>query len=174
MLAGTVSNSKSSHTSASITQKNELKVQSNDESAERSSSLVHKGRQDTLAEGKLSSDKTSDSLSASSAKGKNKKVNKIKSSKEGTIDIQSSEEISGSLTAKLKVRDNGDEINCSSSKDVKPQSTFNNMAIDVRSGKSDNTNASGPRPHVAYKPEKWMLPQQSEDTLTQLNLAIVS
>ena len=51
------------------------------------------------------------------------------------------------------------------------------MALNVRSGNSsgnsDNTNAKGTRSHVSYKPEKWMLPQQAEDTLTQLNLAIV-
>ncbi|KAF7815253.1 HBS1-like protein isoform X1 [Senna tora] len=87
----------------------------------------------------------------------------MKSSKEGKINIQSSEEISGSLTALLKVRDSDDE----SSKDVKPQSSSNNTE------KSDNPSAKGSGSHVCYRPEKWMLPQQAEDSLTQLNLAVV-
>ncbi|KAL1328818.1 hypothetical protein AAHE18_13G399400 [Arachis hypogaea] len=60
-----------------------------------------------------------------------------------------------------------------------------NGTLDIRSSKGkagsssampevkDNTNSKGSHPQVSYKPEKWMLPQQAEDTLTQLNLAIV-
>ncbi|MCI35291.1 HBS1-like protein, partial [Trifolium medium] len=40
------------------------------------------------------------------------------------------------------------------------------MVLDERSGNSDNTTAKGPHKQVPYQPEKWMLPQQSEDTLT--------
>lgn len=181
MIAGTFTNSKNSHVSSSITQKNEFKVQSNAERSDSPSSLVQKGRQDSLADSKNSKivavdletkNKTSNSLLESSAKGKGKKVNKTKSSEEGRNNIQSNEEMSSSLSAQIKVRDSDDEINGSSSKDVKPQSSFN-KAVDVRSGKSDNTNAKGPGPHLPYKPEKWMLPQQAEDALTQLNLAVV-
>ena len=101
-------------------------------------------------------------------------INKIKSLKNGTIDIQSSKEKSGSLSALSKVKES-DENRFSSTKDGKPESISSNfsMTVDVRSGNSDNTNAKKPRSHVSYKPEKWMLPQQAEDTLTQLNLAIV-
>ncbi|KAI9127248.1 hypothetical protein K1719_001807 [Acacia pycnantha] len=165
-LKGTVADSRSSDVSSNITQNNELKVQSNGESSDSSSSLVQKGRHDSFAKSKLSedvlfnreiSDKTLGSLPASSGVGK---MSKIKSSNDDEFDIQSSEELSDSLSGRLKVRDSGSEIDCSSSKDVRP-------------GKSENTISKEPHPQLPYKPEKWMPPQQAEDTLTQLNLAVV-
>lgn len=144
---------------------------------------MRKGIQDSLAENKHSknvasdletSGNTSNNLSVSLPKGKGNNAKKINSSKNGTVDIQSSKEKSGSSSALSKVKDS-DEIT-SSIKDGKPEnisSSFNNMVLDVRSGNSDNTHAKRPRPQVSYKPEKWMLSQQAEDTLTQLNVAIV-
>ncbi|XP_028783872.1 HBS1-like protein isoform X2 [Neltuma alba] len=177
-LKGTVADTRSSYVSSSIMQNNELKVQSNGESSASSSSSVQKGKGDSF---KLSNDvafdqkishKTSGSLPASSAMGESK-MSKIKSTHDGKIDIQSSEELSDSLSALMKVRDSHGEIYSSSSKDVRPQRSSDNMAVDVRTKKSDNTISKGPHPQVPYKPEKWMLPQQAEDTLTQLNLAVV-
>lgn len=160
MLSDKVTNSKSSQLSSSIGEKNEHSVQANAESSDNLSSLMQKSRRDSSAESKLSknvainlqtSGKTSNNLPESLSKDKGDNINKTSSSKNGTIDIRSS-------------------------KDGKPESissSFNSMALDVRSGNSDNANAKGPHSHVSYKPEKWMLPQQAEDTLTQLNLAIV-
>ncbi|KAI4358066.1 hypothetical protein L6164_001970 [Bauhinia variegata] len=158
-----VINSKTSRLSSNIMEKNEPDLLSSSESSDKSLSLTQKSRLDSLAESKFSkhmsvdpetSSKTSESLQVPLQKGKPNNVNKISSSKIGTVDA----------------------ISHSSIKDGKPQSlasSFNHMALDVRSGRLDESNAKGPRPHVPYRPEKWMFPQQSEDTLTQLNLAVV-
>ncbi|XP_027348651.1 HBS1-like protein isoform X2 [Abrus precatorius] len=86
-------------------------------------------------------------------------------SKNVAIDLQTRGKTSKSLPESLP-----------KDKDGKPESSsssIDNMVLDVRSGTSENTNAKGHRSQVSYKLEKWMLPQQAEDTLTQLNLAIV-
>ncbi|OIW19264.1 hypothetical protein TanjilG_20389 [Lupinus angustifolius] len=183
-LKDQVTNSKTSRVSSNIKEKNEHTVPPNVESLKNLSSLMQKGTWDSSAENKHSknmatdvetSGNTSTSLSVSLAKGKGNNVKKINSSKNGTVDTQSSKEKSGSSSALPKIRDS-DEISSSSIKDGKTESlssSFNNTVLDVRSGNSDNTNAKGARPQVSYKPEKWMLSQQADDTLTQLNLAIV-
>lgn len=59
----------------------------------------------------------------------------------------------------------------------KPQSlssSSKNMSLDAKSGQSNNANSRGSHLQADYKPEKWMLPDEAVDTLTQLNLAIVS
>jgi elongation factor 1 alpha-like protein len=59
----------------------------------------------------------------------------------------------------------------------KPQSltsSSKNMSLDAKSGHSNNANYRGSHSQADYKPEKWMLPDEGVDTLTQLNLAIVS
>ncbi|XP_004292888.1 PREDICTED: elongation factor 1-alpha-like isoform X2 [Fragaria vesca subsp. vesca] len=58
----------------------------------------------------------------------------------------------------------------------KPESlttSSKNMSSDARSGPSKITNSRGSHSRADYKPEKWMLPDEAVDTLTQLNLAIV-
>ena len=167
MLADKVAKSKTSRVSPSNTEKNELLVQSNAEISDNLSSLMRKSKQDSFAESKPSKNVAAH-LETS---GKTSNVN----NKNGTVDIQSSKGKSGSSSAMPKVKDS-DETSFSTIKDRKPESlssSFNNMVVDVRSGNSNNTNTKGPRPQVSYEPEKWMLPQQAEDTLTQLNLAIV-
>ncbi|RYR16754.1 hypothetical protein Ahy_B03g061659 isoform A [Arachis hypogaea] len=146
---------------------NDHSVQSNVESLENLTSLMQKGRQDRSAESKLSK-KPAVHLETSD---KTSNVNK----KNGTLDIRSSKGKAGSSSAMPEVK-GIDAINFSSIKEGKSESlssSFNKIAVDVRSGISDNTNSKGSHPQVSYKPEKWMLPQQAEDTLTQLNLAIV-
>ncbi|XP_057416481.1 uncharacterized protein LOC130711054 isoform X6 [Lotus japonicus] len=179
-----VANSKTNQLSSSNREKNELFAQPNAESLDNLSSLMQKSRQGSSADNKLAKNaeidlvtgKTSNSLQASLAKDKGDNMNKINSSKRGTIDIQSSKETLGSLSALPKVKES-DKINFSSTRDGKPESvssSFNNMVLDVKSGNSDSTNSRGSRPQVPYKPENWMLPQQSsKDALSQLNLAIV-
>jgi hypothetical protein len=51
---------------------------------------------------------------------------------------------------------------------------LNKRALDVGFGFSNNVNARVTHSKAQYKPEKWMLLDQAKDTLTQLNLAIVS
>jgi elongation factor 1 alpha-like protein len=51
---------------------------------------------------------------------------------------------------------------------------LNKRALDVGYGFSNNVNARMTHSKAQYKPKKWMLLDQAEDTLTQLNLAIVS
>ncbi|XP_071715981.1 uncharacterized protein [Rutidosis leptorrhynchoides] len=50
---------------------------------------------------------------------------------------------------------------------------FNSMTMNAKSGNSKISNKEKSVPRLQYKPEKWMLPEQAEDRLTQLNLAIV-
>ncbi|KAG4935867.1 hypothetical protein JHK84_050059 [Glycine max] len=145
---------------------------------------MRKSRQDSSIESKLSkyvaidlqtSGKTSNSLLESLSKHKGNNITKINSLKNGTIDIQSSKEKSGSLSTRSKVKES-DNINPSSIKDGKLESissSFSNMVVNIRSGNSEYTNAKGTCSHVSYKPEIWILPQQVEDTLTQLNLSIM-
>ncbi|CAJ1938441.1 unnamed protein product, partial [Sphenostylis stenocarpa] len=185
-LKDKVTNNKSSQLSSSVREKNEPSVQSHShaECSDNLSSLMQKSKRDSLAEGKFSkkaatdlqtSGKTSNSLPGSMPKDKVENIIKTNSSKNGTIGIQSSEEKSVGFSVLSKVKES-DSNSFSSIKDGKSESissNFNNMAVDVRSGNSDNTNAKKPRPHISYKPEKWMLPEHAEDTLTQLNLAIV-
>lgn len=59
----------------------------------------------------------------------------------------------------------------------KPESlttSSKNMTSDARSGHSKIVSSRGSHSRADYKPEKWMLPDKAVDTLTQLNLAIVS
>lgn len=173
-LKDKVKNSKDSRLSSSSREKNEL--ESNTESADNLSSLMQKNKLSKNVEIDLETiGKTSNSLSASLPKDKGNYANKINSSKNGTNGIQSSKEKSGSLSALPKIEES-DKLSLSSNKDGKSESassSFNHTVPDARSQSSDNTNAKGPHQQVSYQPEKWMLPQQSEDTLTQLNLAIV-
>ncbi|KAB2080379.1 hypothetical protein ES319_A05G067000v1 [Gossypium barbadense] len=49
-------------------------------------------------------------------------------------------------------------------------SNLKNMTLAAKSGNSKDIKANS---RAQYKPEKWMLPEKAEDSLTQLNLAIV-
>ncbi|XP_052209418.1 uncharacterized protein LOC127812900 isoform X2 [Diospyros lotus] len=77
-----------------------------------------------------------------------------------------SEDRHGSVAEDTRSPVNGDE----------PQSlsgSLNDMSLNIKSGVSKNVNAGLSRSHAHYEPEKWMLPNQAEDKLIQLNLAIV-
>ncbi|KAJ7947215.1 Elongation factor 1-alpha [Quillaja saponaria] len=178
-------NFRTSRVSSSFTEKNSApEVKSSTEKLGSSSSLMPKGKQDSLAESNhsknvaanmKSSRQNSDSSSGSMPKGKHDSVNQTSNPKNSTVNIQSIEERLGSSTALPEVRYNVDEIKPSSSKVGKPQnlaSNFNNISLDARSG-SSYANAKGAGSNLSYKPEKWMLPQQTGDALNQLNLAIV-
>lgn len=50
---------------------------------------------------------------------------------------------------------------------------LNHMSLNAKSENSKDVNGERVTSQSQYKPEKWMLPDQSEDSLSQLNLAIV-
>lgn len=51
---------------------------------------------------------------------------------------------------------------------------LNQMSLNVKSESAKDVNGERVTSQLQYKPEEWMLPDKSEDTLSQLNLAIVS
>ncbi|KAL4603250.1 hypothetical protein ACB092_10G111500 [Castanea dentata] len=178
---------KSSRVSSGITGKNGLlNIKSNSERSDVSSSLMPKGKQDiddnncskNTAHDVQSSLKISDGSFATMPKGRHHNVDEGSCSKNDMANILSSDKSSHSSPAwNLKSRH---EITGDSSSSLisggKPQSlesSLNKMALGEGSGLSNNVNARGTRSQSEYKPEKWMLNDQAEDTLIQLNLAIV-
>lgn len=71
-----------------------------------------------------------------------------------------------------------DGSNISSIDKKKPQGISGNLSSDVylnvKSEYPKHSSAEKAISDVQYKPEKWMIPDQKNDVLTQLNLAIVS
>lgn len=184
MFSDKVKNAKDSQFSQNSREKSELAVEFNTESADNSSSLMQKSKPGSAAQNKLSKNveidletigETLNSLSAFLPKDKGDNAKKKNSSKNSTNGIQSSKEYSSRMTALPKVEES-DKLSLSSNKDGKSESassSFNHTVLDVKSGNFDKTTSKAPHQQVSYTPEKWMLPQHSEDTLTQLNLAIV-
>ncbi|XP_050159181.1 uncharacterized protein LOC126632753 isoform X3 [Malus sylvestris] len=96
----------------------------------------------------------------------------------GSITVQENGKFSESSSASQPTsrRDSGVQSTTSSEIMDKPQSVtsgLKNMTLDARSGYSNNGSVRESRSQADYTPEKWMLPDQAIDTLTQLNLAIV-
>ncbi|CAN6721254.1 unnamed protein product [Malus baccata var. baccata] len=96
----------------------------------------------------------------------------------GSITVQENGKFSESSSASQPTsrRDSGVQSTTSSEIMGKPQSVtsgLKNMTLDARSGYSNNGSVRESRSQADYTPEKWMLPDQAVDTLTQLNLAIV-
>ncbi|KAK8509389.1 hypothetical protein V6N12_018466 [Hibiscus sabdariffa] len=52
-------------------------------------------------------------------------------------------------------------------------SNLKNISFPAESGPSNDTNPGRENSRAQFKPEKWMLPEKAEHSLTQLNLAIV-
>lgn len=122
-----------------------------------------------------SSDVSSDSF----LKGHHGGVEESSSTKSVTTNLELDDGGTNSSTSsEPKGReDNMDENINSSGNRNKPQSltnNLNNMTLDARSGNPNKVNARNAHSQMQYQPEKWMLPDQSQDTLIQLNLAIVS
>ncbi|XP_057959943.1 uncharacterized protein LOC131152222 isoform X8 [Malania oleifera] len=81
-----------------------------------------------------------------------------------------------SLSMPIGREERVNESNCSSVTGGTPESftsSFGSISLNTKSDRSKNATARRAKTHVQYKPEKWMLPVQSEEGLTQLNLAIV-
>lgn len=78
--------------------------------------------------------------------------------------------------ATTKVYISSEEDTVSSKDGGKPQTlsnSLNSLNLNAKPGSSKTVRNRGAASQDKYKPEKWMLPDQAEDGLTQLNLAIV-
>lgn len=158
-----VSDLKSSKVSLKVAKKSgAVSVQSSAEWSDSSSAIGQRSKQDRFDEG-------------------NQLENRTVSYHDGSSDIitlQANGRLSDSSSAS-QPRSRHDTVDESTNSSVirgKQQSVtsgLKNLDLDARSGSSNNVNVRGSHSQADYKPEKWMLPDQAVDTLTQLNLAIV-
>ncbi|KAK8976298.1 hypothetical protein V6N11_007785 [Hibiscus sabdariffa] len=114
------------------------------------------------------SSKRSDSSNVSTAKGKHNKLNEI------TFSMPSSGESSQSSMPKernVMVANSSSSRNGGEAHDL--ASNLKNISFPAESGPSNDTNPGRENSRAQFKPEKWMLPEKAEHSLTQLNLAIV-
>ncbi|XP_034899547.1 uncharacterized protein [Populus alba] len=123
--------------------------------------------------------KSSDKSSASVPKGKQGRpgVDEGNHNKNGVVDTQSNDEISDSTSSLMpKAKDKSVGYSSSSingGKSLGLTSNLNDMSLSDKSGNSNKDSAKRPKSSARYQPDKWMLPDKSENALTQLNLAIV-
>ncbi|XP_022729609.1 HBS1-like protein isoform X2 [Durio zibethinus] len=115
-----------------------------------------------------SSSKTADNSSSSMPKGRLDNVDESSDA----VNMRSRGQSSSSLMPKEKSDKVGDS---SSSRHGGEAHTLNlkNMSLAAKSGHSNDISLGRANSRAQYKPEKWMLPEKAEDSLTQLNLAIV-
>lgn len=180
-LAANLSEFKSPQVSSSVTQKNgSVNARSTDESSNSFTRMSNNSNQPKKqAVKKRGSTVSSDVSSSMGLTSSQSMVEERSNAESGMINIQSNDKRADSSSAsEAKSRHyTVDWTNNSSSSKGTPQSltnSLNNMALDVRSGNPNNVNTRKADSKVQYKHEKWMLPDQVEDTLIQLNLAIVS
>lgn len=180
-LAANLSAFKSPQVSSSVTEKNgSVNARSTDESSNSFTRMSSKSNQPKKeAVKKRGSTVSSDISSSMGLTSSQSMVKETSNAESGVINIQSNDKRTDSSSAsEAKSRlDTVDWTNNSSSSKGTPQSltnSLNNMALDVRSANPNNVNIRKADSKVQYKHEKWMLPDQAEDTLIQLNLAIVS
>ncbi|CAK9168940.1 unnamed protein product [Ilex paraguariensis] len=93
-------------------------------------------------------------------------------------ELESSAERSDSSSLSLsKGRHNDEEksdsLSVSGAKQQGLSSSMNSMSLSTKSGSSKNVSEGRTISKSQYRPEKWMLPDQVENRLNQLNLAIV-
>ncbi|XP_047322100.1 HBS1-like protein isoform X2 [Impatiens glandulifera] len=102
------------------------------------------------------------------------KVNRSSSDVPSKLKQEKSTVLPSQSASKVYVSSEEDAV---SSKDGgQPQSltsNLNSMNLNAKAGSSKNARTRGAASQAKYKPEKWMLPDQAEDGLAQLNLAIV-
>ncbi|XP_022131690.1 HBS1-like protein isoform X3 [Momordica charantia] len=141
-----------------------------------SSAILPKGKLDSLGDSKSS---TKSSNSSGSSIGKSTAVVEERSTSiSATMNLQSHDNRSSSTSTSKSAGKFGrtDESSNSSVEREKPQnlaSGLNNMVLNVKSAYANYINGLGKTSNVQYKHDKWMLPDQAADNLTQLNLAIV-
>ncbi|CAK7354224.1 unnamed protein product [Dovyalis caffra] len=120
--------------------------------------------------------KSSDSSSASISKGR-PGVDEGNYKKNGVVDPQSSDETSDSTSSLMpKGKDKSVDYNSFSingGKSLGLTGNLNDTLLSDKSGNSKKASTKRPKSSAQYQPDKWMLPDKSENALTQLNLAIV-
>ncbi|KAJ6697660.1 hypothetical protein OIU79_011254 [Salix purpurea] len=152
-------------------------------SSDKSSAPMPKGKQGNMEDsnhlmiGALQlSCKSSDGSSASISKGR-PGVNDGNPKKNGVADTQSSDETSDSTSSSMPKGKDKSVGNASTSinggKSHGPTSNLNDVSLSDKSGNSNKASARRSKPSAQYQPNDWMLPDKSENALTQLNLAIV-
>uniref|UniRef100_A0A6N2NKD4 Tr-type G domain-containing protein n=1 Tax=Salix viminalis TaxID=40686 RepID=A0A6N2NKD4_SALVM len=152
-------------------------------SSDKSSAPMPKGKQGNMEDsnhlmiGALQlSCKSSDGSSASISKGR-PGVNDGNPKKNGVADTQSSDETSDSTSSSMPKGKDKSVGNASTSinggKSLGPTSNLNDLSLSDKSGNLNKASARRSKPSAQYQPNDWMLPDKSENALTQLNLAIV-
>ncbi|KAJ6406058.1 hypothetical protein OIU84_009728 [Salix udensis] len=152
-------------------------------SSDKSSAPMPKGKQGNMEDsnhlmiGALQlSCKSSDGSSASISKGR-PGVNDGNPKKNGVADTQSSDETSDRTSSSMPKGKDKSVGNASTSinggKSLGPTSNLNDVSLSDKSGNSNKASARRSKPSAQYQPNDWMLPDKSENALTQLNLAIV-
>jgi len=136
-------------------------------SSDKSSASMPKGKQ---------GQQISDGSSASISKGR-PGVDEGNQKKNGIVGTQSSDETSDSISSTPKGKDKSVDYSSSSTnrgESLGLTGNLNEVSLSDKSGKSYKASAKRHKSSAQYQPDKWMLPSKSENSLTQLNLAIVS
>lgn len=127
---------------------------------------------------KQSSAKRSDRSSDSKPKGGHKNVSDRACSEIDAANSQSIAEGSygSSMLMPKGICNSKDENNICSTDRNKPQSAPGTMFSSVSKSQSSKSGSAAGKAtsELQYKPEKWMISDQENDVLTQLNLAIVN
>ncbi|KAL9338611.1 hypothetical protein Peur_067626 [Populus x canadensis] len=135
-------------------------------SSDKSSASMPKGKQ---------GQQISDGSSASISKGR-PGVDEGNQKKNGIVGTQSSDETSDSISSTPKGKDKSVDYSSSSTnrgESLGLTGNLNEVSLSDKSGKSYKASAKRHKSSAQYQPDKWMLPSKSENSLTQLNLAIV-
>lgn len=167
----------SSVLSSNITKEGANNAALTSKSAYNSSAVLPKGKLGRIGDTKLST-KSSDSPGTSIGKS-TVVIEEHNMSISVTKNLQSRENRSSSTSTSKSAGkfDSMDESSNPSVEREKPQShagSLNNMVLNVESAYANYISELGKTSNVLYKHDKWMLPDKAVDTLTQLNLAIVS
>lgn len=146
-------------------------AQSREKRSESSSALMVEGRKDGE-----SSATSSDRSSSCVQRERNDRVDQNSESK-NTVGIKMTNKLPDDLydSTSEVIRDNVKMRNSHLADRAGAQniaSGLHDVSLNVRSENSEKVNAEKVIPDLSFKPDKWMLPS-GEDTMTQLNLAIV-
>ncbi|XVF89490.1 hypothetical protein PTKIN_Ptkin19aG0134100 [Pterospermum kingtungense] len=178
-LKANIFDSKSSRVSSSVVGKNEaVKVKSNSKRSDSSYDSTAKDKHTRMDEiifsknlgvDAPSGSRTTGDSSASMPKGRLDNMDQSS----GAFNLKSSGKSSSFMP---KERNNMVDDSSSSGNGHETHSLSDNLrdiSLAAKSGHSNDTSHGRANLRAQYKPEKWMLPGKAEDSLTQLNLAIV-
>lgn len=165
---GNLLDTKSSRVSSSVSEKNGAVDKLSAKKSDSAKALVPKEKRDTVDNSKYSknevvqvSTRSSDSSSTVMSKDRH-----------GSADDGSHSNDAVSIRSSDAHDSSGSSTNV-----AQPQSgpsNTKNSSLALKSGSSSSVNTRRNNSNTQYKPEKWMLPDNTGDRLTQLNLAIVS